>query len=139
MITKIYEILYKPFCLIAAMMFFVVAFVNLSAAQSRPTISPWLQMQNSRSGSLSNYQAFVRPQMDMLKELQNQSNQLQSQSNLLQSQDAKQRDISQSLEAPKLRPAMSGSQPAGFRQYLHYYQGLPQGGVPNFNGGRRKY
>jgi hypothetical protein len=132
MITKIYEILYKPVCLISTAMFFVLVFANLSTAQSRPTISPWLQMQNSRSGSLSNYQAFVRPQMDMMRELQNQSNQLQY-------QNTRQQNMSQMLEAPQLRPTVSGNQPAGFRQYLHYYQGLPQGGVPNFNGGRRKY
>jgi hypothetical protein len=131
MFMKIYAKLYKPVCLISMAIFFAVVFTNLSVAQTRPSLSPWLQMQNSRSGSLSNYQAFVRPQMDMLKELQNQSSQLKF-------QDARQRDMSQILEAPRVRPSLSGSQPAGFRQYLHYYQGLPQGGVPNFSGGRRK-
>jgi hypothetical protein len=133
MIKKIYEIeiLCNPICLIAVTLFFVVIFTSYSAAQTRPAISPWLSMNNNRSGSLPNYQAFVRPQMDMLKELQNQSEQLKL-------QGAKQRDLNQILEAPRLKQSMSGSQPAGFRQYLHYYQGLPQGGVPNFSGGRRR-
>ncbi|MDR1054064.1 MAG: hypothetical protein LBL39_07800, partial [Planctomycetaceae bacterium] len=100
-------------------------------AQTRPAISPWLSLYNNRSGSLPNYQAFVRPQMDMMKELQDQSDQLKL-------QGKKQRAFENVLEAPRLRPSLSGSQPAGFRQYLHYYQGLPQGGVPNFNGGARR-
>ncbi|MDR2169991.1 MAG: hypothetical protein LBP59_07615 [Planctomycetaceae bacterium] len=133
MITKIYGLLSKPICLIAITIFFAGHFTNLSEAQTttRPTISPWLSMFNNRSGSLPNYQAFVRPQMDVLRELQNQSDQLKI-------QDAKQRSLTQTLEAPRLKPSLSGSQPAGFRQYLHYYQGLPQGGVPNFNGGKRR-
>ncbi|MDR2642941.1 MAG: hypothetical protein LBC74_09120 [Planctomycetaceae bacterium] len=132
MVTKIYELLRKPVCLIAMTIFLTAAFINLSEAQSsRPSISPWLSMYNNRSGSLPNYQAFVRPQMDLLKELQNQSNQIKN-------QDARQRNMSQILEAPHYRPSLTGNQPAGFRQYLHYYQGLPQGGVPNFSGSRKR-
>ncbi|MDR1479817.1 MAG: hypothetical protein LBJ00_12865 [Planctomycetaceae bacterium] len=131
MLTKIYELFCKPVCLIALAVLFVGIFANLSEAQTRPTISPWLSMFNNRSGSLPNYQAFVRPQMDVLKELQSQSDQLKSQKN-------QQNNLLHVLEAPGLRPTISGSQPAGFRQYLHYYQGLPQGGVPNFSGGRRR-
>ncbi|MDR1483595.1 MAG: hypothetical protein LBT09_02100 [Planctomycetaceae bacterium] len=131
MITKIYDVLRKPICLIAIAIFFAGVFTNLSEAQTRSSISPWLSMHNNRSGSLPNYQAFVRPQMDMLREIQSQSNQLKN-------QDARQHDMKQLLETPRVRPSLSGSQPAGFRQYLHYYQGLPQGGVPNFSGGRRR-
>ncbi|MDR2762914.1 MAG: hypothetical protein LBB88_09955 [Planctomycetaceae bacterium] len=133
MITKIFELLRKPIGLIVISTCLSGIFSNFSEAQTtRPTISPWLSMYNNRSGSsLPNYQAYVRPQMDMLKELQNQSNQIKS-------QGIQQRDLSQILEAPRLKPSISGSQPAGFRQYLHYYQGLPQGGVPNFSGGRRR-
>jgi hypothetical protein len=108
---------------------FVWGFASEATAQNRSAFSPWLGMQNSRSGSLPNYQAFVRPQMDMLKELQDQST-------MLKQQDSIQKDMSRILEAPREKPSMSGSQPSGFRQYLHYYQGLPQGGVPYYSGSR---
>ena len=101
---------------------------SVSAQQARPPISPWLSLFNeNRGGILDNYHTFVAPQLQMQQEFAQQGRQLQQ-------QQAQQRDlqgqIDKVLNPPKKRPSYSSSNGAGYRQYLHYYSGLPQGGPP---------
>ena len=92
-----------------------------STAQTKPAISPWLSMFNdNRGGVLDNYHTFVAPQLQMQKEFAQQERQMQQQ----------QAQINKALNPPKKRMGYSPSNGAGYRQYLHYYSGLPQGGPP---------
>ena len=107
--------------LFAAWTLLVFSLVEGVAAQSpRPPISPWLSMfQSNRGNVLDNYHAYVAPQLHAQQEFSQQ----QTQNKDLQ------RQIDKALNPPKARPAGGGTN-AGYRQYLHYYNGLPQGGPP---------
>ena len=113
---------WKPFALLFGLCAIaVVATAERASAQSRPPLSPWLSLFNeNRGGILPNYQTFVVPQMQVQREFAQQERQIQQQ----------QAQINKALNAPKNRPSYSPSRGAGYRQYLHYYQGLPQGGPP---------
>lgn len=115
------------------------------SAQSAPTLSPWLSMfNNNRGGVLSNYHEFVRPRQEMYQAYQQQQQQLNRQNT---QQRALQGEMNQLLNdgstdrilaEPRQTKSIGGMQGAGFRQYLHYYQGgMPQGGVPQYATGRR--
>ncbi len=130
--------------------FFVVDEISAQTlpAQPRPTISPWLSMfNNNRNGVLSNYHEFVRPRQEIYKAYENQQRQIQQQTaqqrvmqQEIRSEAALLNDSSSQriLAEPRRTKSIGGMQGAGFRQYLHYYQGgLPQGGVPQFSTGRR--
>ncbi|MDR0337914.1 MAG: hypothetical protein LBI18_12570 [Planctomycetaceae bacterium] len=117
--------------------------------QSSPALSPWLSLfNNNRGGVLDNYNEFVKPKQDMFRALQDQGTQLRQ-------QDIRQRTMQSSmnqllndgttdriLSEPRQTRSIGGMNGAGFRQYLHYYQGgVQQGGVPNFSqpgSGRRR-
>ena len=107
--------------LIAVSTILVFSFVEGAAAQSpRPAISPWLSLfQNNRGNPLDSYHTFVAPQILAQQEFSQQ----QTQNRDLQ------RQIDKVLNPPKARPTGGGTG-AGYRQYLHYYNGLPQGGPP---------
>ncbi len=125
---------------------FCAAFVTVSAssvsAQTQPPISPLLSMFNyNRGGAQSNYHAFVVPQQKAIQTFQAQERQIQSQGRQIQAQSAQQRSLQDEvggvLNAPRQVGSIGGAKGAGYRQYLHYYQGLPQGGVPSYATGRR--
>ena len=107
----------------------VIATAESISAQTRPPLSPWLYLFNqNRSGiGLDNYHTYVAPQLQIQQEFAQQGRQIQQ-------QQAQQRNlegqIDKVLNAPKKRPSYSSSNGAGYRQYLHYYGGLPQGGPP---------
>ena len=99
----------------------VVASTESASAQYSPPLSPWLSMYNqNRGGILDNYHTFVMPQFEAQKEFAQQQSQ----------QKDMQRQIDQILNPPKKRPSFTSSGGAGYRQHLHYYRGLPQGGPP---------
>ena len=115
-------------CIIA-----VIAMVESASAQTRPPISPWLSLFNENRGSiLDNYHTFVAPQLQLQKDFAQQERQMQQQQTQQRDLEGK---ISKVLNPPKKRPSYSASNGAGYRQYLHYYNGLPQGGPP-FHGKR---
>ncbi len=109
-------------------MLVVVLISNTASAQTRPALSPWLSLFNdNRGGVLDNYHTFVAPQIQVQREFAQQEQQIQQQ----QTQQKKiEGQIDKALNAPKKRPSYSPGNGAGYRQYLHYYSGLPQGGPP---------
>ena len=117
-------------CLVVVSAALLLSLFEAAMAQSpHPPLSPWLDMfRENRSGSgLSNYHTFVAPRLQLQRELSQQERQLQQ-------QQAQQRDmqgqLDQALNSPKKRPSYSPASGAGYRQYLQYYKGLPQGGPP---------
>jgi hypothetical protein len=132
-------------------------------AQLSPPISPWMQMMDrSRTpGQLDNYNRFIRPQQEMMREYAAQASQLQSQQQALQAlQNAAGggtgsgsgvRDLAAPsgsssgaggtlLLSPPREIPRAQRNPAGFNQYLHYYPAasMPRKPVPNFSAtGRR--
>jgi len=106
----------------------VVAMSESVSAQTRPPISPWLSMfNNSRGNVLDNYHTYVMPQMQIQQEFAQQERQMRQQQMQQRSLEGQ---IDKVLNPPKKRPSYSSSNGAGYRQYLHYYKGLPQGGPP---------
>jgi len=109
------------------MMMIVVSAQSVSA-QNRPPISPWLSLFNdNRGGVLDNYHTFVAPQLQLQKDFAQQERQIQQQQTQQRNLEGQ---ISKALNPPKKRMSYSASNGAGYRQYLHYYNGLPQGGPP---------
>ncbi|MDR0705021.1 MAG: hypothetical protein LBF88_08535 [Planctomycetaceae bacterium] len=115
--------------------------------QSSPALSPWLSLfNNNRGGVLDNYNEFVKPKQDMLRALQDQGNQLRQQGIRQQTMQGSMNQLlndgstDRILAEPRQTKSIGGMNGAGFRQYLHYYQGgVQQGGVPNFSQpGRRR-
>ena len=105
----------------------VLFLVEGATAQIRSPFSPWLGMNNDPRGNiLDNYHTYVAPQIQAQQELTRQQAQ----------QKDLQRQIDKALNPPKKRPGYGPSNGAGYRQYLHYYNGLPQGGPP-YQGKRR--
>jgi len=105
----------------AASAVMVLFLVEGAAAQVRPPLSPWLGINNySRGNILDNYHTYVAPQIQAQEEFSRQQSQ----------QKDLQRQIDKALNPPKKRPSYGSNNGAGFRQYLHYYNGLPQGGPP---------
>jgi hypothetical protein len=115
--------------------------------QTSSTLSPWLSLfNNNRGGVLDNYNEFVKPKQDMLRTLQDQGNQLRQQGMRQQTMQGSMNQLlndgstDRILAEPRQIKSIGGMNGAGFRQYLHYYQGgVQQGGVPNFSQpGRRR-
>ncbi|MDR2440957.1 MAG: hypothetical protein LBE12_16480 [Planctomycetaceae bacterium] len=115
--------------------------------QPSPALSPWLSLfNNNRSGVLDNYNEFVKPKQDILRSMQNQGNQLRLQESRQQTMQGAMNQLlndgstSRVLAEPRQTKSIGGMNGAGFRQYLHYYQGgVQHGGVPNFSQpGRRR-
>lgn len=107
-----------------------------------PALSPWLSLfNNNRGGVLDNYHAFVLPQQRAIQEFNTQRQQLQQQGSQIQMQGMRQRELlgelDKTLDAPRKTQSLGGANPAGYQQYLHYYQGLPARGVPYYNNTRR--
>ena len=101
--------------------------VEGATAQTRSPFSPWLGMNNDpRRNVLDNYHTYVAPQIQAQQEFARQQSQ----------QKDLQRQIDKALNPPKKRPSYGPSGGAGYRQYSHYYSGLPQGGPP-YQGKRR--
>ncbi len=128
MLTRFYGVVLAMLCT-----------ASLSAQGPPPAISPWLSMfNNNRGGALSNYHTFVQPQQRAIQAIQTQGqqiHQLQSQAQQFQASGGPQRSLRDGgrvLAAPRQVGSIGGMRGAGFRQYLHYYQGLPQGGVPSY-------
>jgi hypothetical protein len=135
----------------------MVLWSGVAVAQLSPPISPWMSMFQRRQGPLDNYNAFVKPQQDMLKNYQAQQQQIQRNSQALQSMQTQNLtggkgvdlagrasgslDPNKSLlNAPQELPS-GQSIPASYGNYLHYYQTAPMGRVPNFSqpgSGRRR-
>ncbi|MDR1963250.1 MAG: hypothetical protein LBQ50_05685 [Planctomycetaceae bacterium] len=115
--------------------------------QSSPALSPWLSLfNNNRNGILDNYNEFVKPKQDMLRALQDQGNQLRQQGTQQQNLQGSMNQLlndgstERVLAEPRQTRSLGGSNGAGFRQYMHYYQGgLQQGGVPNFSQPGRRW
>jgi hypothetical protein len=100
---------------------FVVGTVQSVSAQLQPPLSPWLNLfNNSRGNVLDNYHTYVAPQIQAQQDFATQQSQ----------QKDLQRQIDKALNAPKKRPSYAPGNGAGYRQYLHYYSGLSQGGPP---------
>ena len=98
------------------------------SSQTRPPISPWLSLFNNNRGNvLDNYHTYVMPQMQVQKEFEQQGQQLRQQQTQQRNLEGQ---IDKVLNAPKKRPSYSPASGAGYRQHLHYYKGLPQGGPP---------
>lgn len=125
-----------------------VAFASVSiseaSAQTQPPISPWLSMFNyNRGNPLSNYHTYVVPQQQAIQTFQTQERQIQTQGRQIQAQAAQQRSLQGEVDGvlgpPRKVGSIGGARGPGYRQYLHYYQGLPQGGVPSFSNGQRRY
>lgn len=115
--------------------------------QSSSTLSPWLSLfNNNRGGVLDNYNEFVKPKQDMLRTLQDQGTQLRQQGIRQQTMQGSMNQLlndgstDRVLAEPRQTKSIGGVNGAGFRQYLHYYQGgVQHGGVPNFSQpGRRR-
>ncbi|MDR2754367.1 MAG: hypothetical protein LBC20_01550 [Planctomycetaceae bacterium] len=116
--------------------------------QSSPALSPWLSLFNdNRSGILDNYNEFVKPKQEMLRSLQDQGSQLRQQEMRQQTMQGAMNQLlndgttDRILAEPRQTKSIGGMNGAGFRQYLHYYQGgVQHGGVPNFSqpGQRRR-
>ena len=99
----------------------VLFLVEGASAQLPPRLSPWLGINNDPRGNiLDNYHTYVAPQIQAQQEFARQQAQ----------QKDLQRQIDKVLNPPKKRPAYASGSGAGYRQYLHYYNGLPQGGPP---------
>jgi len=110
------------FCLLA-----VVLMTQEASAQS-PPLSPWLSLFNDNRGNiLDNYHTFVAPQIQMQKDFAQQEQQIQRQQ---AGQKSLESQLDKALNAPKKRASFAPGNGAGYRQYLHYYKGLPQGGPP---------
>lgn len=127
------------FCLVG------VSEVSAQSAQSNPALSPWLSMfNNNRGGVLSNYHEYVKPRQEMYKAYQEQQQQLNRQGGQQRQLQGEMNQLlndgstNRILNEPRRVKSIGGMQGAGYRQYLHYYQGgLPQGGVPQFATGRK--
>jgi hypothetical protein len=125
----------------------ILAYSENVYGQSSSTLNPWLSLfNNNRGGILDNYNEFVKPRQDMLRTLQNQGNQLRQQEMQQQVMQGSMNQLlndgstNRILAEPHRTKSVGGMHGAGFRQYLHYYQGGVQyGGVPNFSQpGRRR-
>ncbi len=146
----------SPFIVLTFIMGFGVCVSGESSAQStqsRPAMSPWLMMNSqSRGGTGSNFLDFVKPRQEIYQAYENQQRQIQQQAAVQRNmQQAMQQGIpgggqgtlndgsaNSILSAPNRVKSIGGMQGAGYRQYMHYYQGgMRQGGVPNFATGRR--
>lgn len=80
---------------------------------SRPTTSPYLNLYRSDSAVVDNYNAFVRPEMEMRSVIERQQNALSRQGTEIGA-------IQQRMLRPQRSAARSTS--AGvFMNYLHYY------------------
>jgi hypothetical protein len=109
--------------------------------QSSPALSPWLSLFNNNRGNvLDNYNEFVKPKQDMFRALQDQGTQLRQQGMRQQTMQGSMNQLlndgstDRVLSEPNQTRSIGGMNGAGFRQYLHYYQGgMQQGGVPNFS------
>jgi hypothetical protein len=134
--------------LIIVTLLFSVQTANV-LGQSSPALSPWLSLfNNNRNGVLDNYNEFVKPRQEMLRSLQDQGNQIrqmESQPSSMQGSANQQLlndgSTGRILDEPRRVKSIGGMNGAGYRQYLHWYQGgMPHGGVPNFSqpGGRRR-
>lgn len=127
------------FCLVG------VSEVSAQSAQSNPALSPWLSMfNNNRGGTLSNYHEFVRPRQEIYQAYQNQQRQIQQQNSQQRMMQTEMNQLlndgttDRILNEPRQTKSIGGMQGAGYRQYMHYYQGgMPRGGVPNFATGRK--
>jgi hypothetical protein len=86
-----------------------------------PTISPWINLFQSRPGPLGNYNSYVRPQMELQDTLQQQGAYIQQQGVGLQTLG---RTLWQVEHTVRMRPTGSGSV---FMNYSHYYPGAAIG------------
>lgn len=103
---------------------------------ARPTFSPWLSLYQRNEGPLDNYNAFVRPQMELQNVLQNQNARLQQQATGLHTLSSQVTELEQ---GPSRRPTGTGSV---FMNHLHYYPTSstatpPRSWVPRPGGGGR--
>jgi hypothetical protein len=140
------EILKLKFILLCVAAWFSVYSGNVYG-QPSPALNPWLSLfNNNRSGVLDNYNEFVKPKQDMLRSLQDQGGQLRQQEMRQQNMQGAMNQLlndgsaNRILAEPRQTKSIGGMNGAGFRQYLHYYQGgVQHGGVPNFSQpGRRR-
>ncbi|MDR0608857.1 MAG: hypothetical protein LBG58_01990 [Planctomycetaceae bacterium] len=140
------SVLKSMFVLLGVAVWILVYSGNLYG-QSSSTLSPWLSLfNNNRGGVLDNYNEFVKPKQDMLRTLQDQGTQLRQQGIRQQTMQGSMNQLlndgstDRVLAEPRQTKSIGGVNGAGFRQYLHYYQGgVQHGGVPNFSQpGRRR-
>ncbi|MGL4594278.1 MAG: hypothetical protein ACRCUY_06070 [Thermoguttaceae bacterium] len=140
------------FCAIIGVSFGCFFHVHPVLAQLPPALSPWLQLNNFNPGGLlDNYHTFVQPLQQSQSNFQQQNQQLQQLEYQARQSQAPSSQLLQGgagfggvgsetlLNAPRKSQSIGGAKGAGFNQYLHYYQGLPQGGVPKYGfSGRRR-
>lgn len=81
---------------------------------SRPTTSPYLNLYRTDSGVVDNYNAFVRPEIEMRNAMGRQQNALTRQGTNLNT-------IEQYLSGRQRGDARSTSGAGVFMNYLHYY------------------
>ena len=116
-----------------ALVFFLGFAVSSAQAQTSPTLSPWLLMDRSRRTPATDYLNYVKPRQELTQQLQRQEYQLQrtqSETREIQHQlsdDGK----GKNLKAPGAAGPSTGARgAAAFRNYGHWYTGLPGTPVP---------
>ena len=129
----------KFYSLFSFVFVFFFAFSSDTAsclAQSSSGISPWLTIPSNRRGDvLDPYNTYVRPQNDARAQMQGLSTSMLA-------EDSSMRKLENQMDRMLMQPTkgngagLGARGGAGYRQYLHYYQGLPQGGVPQY--GKRR-
>lgn len=81
---------------------------------SRPTTSPYLNLYRTDSGVVDNYNAFVRPEIEMRDAMRRQQNALTTQGTDLSA-------IEQYISGRQRGVARSRTSAGVFMNYLHYY------------------
>ncbi len=87
---------------------------NWPYQSSRPTTTPYLNLYRSDSGVVDNYNAFVRPEMEMRSAMERQQN-------TLTRQGAELGVIQQHMSRRQRSAARSTSSAGVYMNYLHYY------------------
>ncbi|MEO1525483.1 MAG: hypothetical protein AAFX06_08600 [Planctomycetota bacterium] len=84
---------------------------------STPTLSPYLGLLRTDSGPLPNYQQFVRPRLQLRRQLTQQSQAIERQNRTL-------RSLNQQLNRPTPRAANGMQRAARFLDYSTFYPTL---------------
>ena len=98
-----------------------------------PTISPWMNLWQNRTGTLGNYQCVVVPQMQLNQTLQMQNAALTSQAAGMQMMGD---EVSQPGQIQSSMMPTGGRTSATYMNYLHYYpaMGRPGSGMAGTRG-----
>jgi hypothetical protein len=103
----------------------VGVFAGLQAtalAQTRPTISPWMQMFNRNTGPLDNYHTYVRPQMELNDQLRSQNAAIQRNRTDVSSLG---QDVNR-MQDERRRPIRPTGANSVFGDYSHYFPSTGQ-------------